>query len=374
MAKWLLVFILTATSLGCGGAAPPAPIEVGLIADLSSADRQAGVQTAQGIELALDELNKDAKRPIHVRQADTQGNLDAFRGQTARLLAVHPVVALIGGNSTEELRSLDAGRTTPTEDQPGLVPLLSPCGWPDPGVGKDAILIGMSPQAQGKTLARFAVQELKAARVLVVLKLSADAAPLLVDAFRAEFSLAHGEKSVPTPQVLSYGPDVKLDDLLPRINDAKPQAVLLIGPSKDLRFLSEKLIQPQPTLLFAGPDGSLRPADWHSPARVYFASAFAPDQENADFVERYRKAHQEDPDVHAALGYEAMKLLGQALQRSNDPGKLSTELFKIKDVADQQVPGLIGPLGFDDKQQLQRTLVVLRLENSVLTPVQKYRP
>src|SRR5438045_1384489 len=105
MTCWLVSLFTCALCLGCNSPPPP-PIEVGHVADLGT---YTGNQAKRGISLALEDVNKDAKRRIVVPHADSQGKIDAFETQAVRLVAVNNARALIGGNTAEELAALDRG-------------------------------------------------------------------------------------------------------------------------------------------------------------------------------------------------------------------------------------------------------------------------
>lgn len=366
MRCWTLLFALT-TVLGCSSKSPPSPLVVGQVANLSGPGSRADVQASRGIRLALDEVNKDAERKIIVRHTDTQGKLEAYEAQAARLVAFNKVVALFGGDAPEEVVRLDRSRVLAESEQPGFLPVLSPCGRRTPAMSAQVVLAGMTPQAQGKALARFAAENLKITRVTLLVHQGTTHAEPLTEAFVREFVDAQKKKEPKTdvmhPHVLRYGADKdKLSDRWISVADRKPEAVLLAGPESDLRWLRDQAKPADQKILYGGEDGSLRLDEWlGGPGAIYLASAYGVEKENTagqDFVEKYRKAFDEEPDVHAALGFESMKLWAEALRKAPESeSQRRDELFKIKDFA-----GLVGPLSFDDDHRLQRSLVILRLD------------
>lgn len=140
----------------------------------------------------------------------------------------------------------------------------------------------------------------------------------LAEAFVREFREAIGKDAkAAVVQSIAYGGDAKLPEVLERIRPQKPAAILLAGPKSDLRAATEKILFPT-EFLYGGEDGSLRADDWLKTDTVCLASAFGVEKGNQtaqDFVESYRKSFQQTPDVAAALSFESMKLLGQALRR-----------------------------------------------------------
>ena len=97
------------------------------------------------------------------------------------------------------------------------------------------------------------------------------------------------------------------------------------------------------------------------PRKTYTVSTFAVDKERpktVDFARQYREAFKEEPDAAAALAYDGVRILVDALQRAQKPGSegLVEELRHTKDFA-----GLAGPLTFDSDQQLRRPVFVGRV-------------
>jgi branched-chain amino acid transport system substrate-binding protein len=149
------------------------------------------------------------------------------------------------------------------------------------------------------------------------------------------------------------------------------KVVLFAGKAEDLRELGEL---PVP-VLFAGDDGSSRTLLAQRPPSkdLYLVTAFVTDAEApraAEFAKRYQKEFSEEADVHAALAYEGMKLLFEAICQSKDSltlVRIKEELAKVKDYA-----GLSGALAFTEDRQLRRPAFVLRLTGGAVKTAKRY--
>jgi branched-chain amino acid transport system substrate-binding protein len=387
--RGIVALALLAGTAGCRGKPSPPPIVIGHVACLSGADKSAGIRASFGIRLALDELNKDKEPRIEVRHTDTRGNVDSFESQAVRLLALNKAAAFLGGDNPDEVLRLDRAVQPESPDHPVLVPIVSPCGWRTRSMSKQVYLTGMTPRAQARVLARHAVEALSVDRMSLLVDQGDERARIVGEVFVREFAEAwrnkQPSKEPARPSVLLFGGGVSLTDLLAQLGDGiiGRQVVLLAGSKTHLRQVNEKLQQTsektkQPSaLLYAGADGSLRTDDWPIVTQkgagiIYFASAFGVEKghEPAEkFVEQFRQRFGDEPDVHAALAYEGMKLLADALRRGTEPAKPRDELFKNVDI-----PGLAGPLHFDSDQVLVRPLFVMRLDRDQLVVVKKYAP
>src|SRR5438067_10287813 len=109
--KKTLLFLLLTVAPGCGASPAPPPIYLGHVTATSAAARGMAEQETLGIRLAIEELTRAGQekigdRPVHVKHAETRGE-GAMEAQAVRLAAVSRVVALLGGNTAEEVSLLD---------------------------------------------------------------------------------------------------------------------------------------------------------------------------------------------------------------------------------------------------------------------------
>jgi branched-chain amino acid transport system substrate-binding protein len=374
VARMTLALLPVALCLpGCSGSAPLPPVFVGHVATLSGPDRDAGRSASLGIRLAVMEANQDpgkgAGRVVKVIHTDTEGKLDAFEAEAVRLVTVNRVAALLGGTTPEEIERLERGR----------VPLLSPSGT-RPRSRNDAVFTtGLPPALQGKVLADFAVHRLKANRLVVLADQARDDSVALAEAFGREFPTAAAKKGAkkapPRPEVLRYGKGTKLTELVKRIAEEKPVAVLLAGSVADLRQLRLGLGEKAPLLLFGGEDGSAKVLqEARAKGAVYLVTAWVGDSDvpqAQEFAKKFRETFSEEPDVHAALACDNARLLFRAIQLAKEEltgANLRDQLAKIKDF-----PGLTGALSFGDDRQLRRPAFVVRVENGQVKTEKRYK-
>jgi branched-chain amino acid transport system substrate-binding protein len=79
------------------------------------------------------------------------------------------------------------------------------------------------------------------------------------------------------------------------------------------------------------------------------------------FVADYKARYNIPPDALAALGYDSMKVLADAIKRAG-----STENVKLRDAIAQtkDFPGVTGKISIDKDRNAVKPAVVLKLENS----------
>jgi branched-chain amino acid transport system substrate-binding protein len=370
--RLVLLFATLPLVSGCLGRSAPLPLWFGHVATLSGPNKETGESATRGIRLAVEDINKDLDqgvgRPFKVIHSDARGKLEAFEAEAVRLVTINRVSFLLGGTTAEEVERLDRAR----------VPVLTPAGHQTRALSESVYFTGLTPEVHGKTLARFAAQELDAATVLVLQDERPEGALESADAFIRELPVALAKKDAKAVSVvrkLRFGKDAKLSDLnkllAEQIQKESIKAVLFAGKAEDLRELGEL---PVP-LLFAGDDGSARTLLAQRPGSkdVYMVTAFVTDADTpraADFAKRYKKEFSEEADVHAALAYEGMKLLYEAICQSKDSltvQRIKEELAKVKDYA-----GLTGALSFAEDRQLRRPAFVVRLTGGAVKTAKRY--
>jgi branched-chain amino acid transport system substrate-binding protein len=373
----LLLSVSLCLLAGCRGKSPPPPLVVGHVASQIGPQKEASERASRGIRLAVKEINKDASetlgRSFEVRHTDTRGKLDAFEAEAVRLVSVNKAVALLGGTSAEEVELLDKAH----------VPLLTPSGFRTRAVSDLVFFTGLSPADQGQALAQLAAQEWPEGPDLVILADEQhEEALLLADAFAREFPSAVNKKDakLKPARVIrwSYGKDVKLSELLQRVKKEQPKAhLLLAGEVGALKELRKELPETAKVILFGGPEGSLRALQEQPPSKmkVFLPTAFVPEVDTPrgkEFVQKYKAEFSEEPDVHAALAYDNLRMLFEALRRCEStftPPRIRDELAGLKDFA-----GLTGPLTFRKEHTIRRPAFIVRLEEGQVKTVKRVEP
>lgn len=357
---------LLLSQIGCVPANPSAPVLFGHIAAL----RDDGSSAQRGIRLAVEQAGKESGRPVKVLHVDPRGKLETLESEAVRLVSVNRVQALLGGATAQELERLDRAR----------VVVISPCGFRPAVLSDHVFCTGLSPAFQGQVLARFAREELKAAKVAVLVDERREESRLLADAFARTWAAV---KDAAPVTVLRFDKDAKFDELAKRLKADAPAALLFAGTPEDLRtFLLnqpplEKSEEPRilPLILFGGDEGSQPLLLRESATRtgIHLVTAFVKDDGTPrmkEFAADYLKTFQEEPDATAALAYDNARLLFEAQRRSGDGGKmLREELAALKDFA-----SLSGPLTFDKEYRAQRPAYVVKLDDGKAQTVKRYAP
>jgi branched-chain amino acid transport system substrate-binding protein len=373
-ALWLcipscLLFLLTS---GCASRSSPPPIRIGHVAAFSGNGKQAGEAATRGIRLAVEEINKDVEsnsgRPIAVFHANAGSRLEDFEAEAVRLVAINQVTCLLGGSTSSEVEKLDHAR----------VPILTPLGSRTRTMSDMVYCTGLSPEFQGQVLAKFAAQELRVPKLILVLNDQCGESLALGEALAKDFaatSVKKGDESTGQVQWLRLGGNDKASDVVKVIEEKieanRNGSFAIVFASKPPEFLQMGSLS-VPVLLAGNAADTARMA---GPKELYWVSPFVvePDLPQAvAFAKHYREAFQDEPDVQAALAYESIKLLHEAINGIKDSvtaTRIGEQLKQLRDIR-----GLTGNLSFTADHQMKRNAFVVRKNADGIKMVKHYEP
>jgi ABC-type branched-subunit amino acid transport system substrate-binding protein len=327
------------------------------------------LRAARAFRLCVQDINKDPDqgpgRPFNLIHSDTHGKLEAFEAEANRLAAINHVAFLLGGTTAEEVERLDRAHLN----------VVTACAARPRGVSDGVWFTGIAAAQQGKVLARFTLHELKADSVLLVEDDRLELAREIAEAFAREFPLAKTDGKKPTLRRLRFGKDTKAGDLAKAVQDRLQQdsghVVVFAGRADGLSELGSLTLP----VVFAGEDngGKALANQKALVEELYCLTAFMANDDAPrakEFAARYHSAFGEEADVHAALAYESLKLLYEAMARTKDAltlQRMRKELGQLK-----EYNGLTGVLSFSEDRQLSRPAFVVRIDAAGIRAVKKY--
>jgi len=366
------------TGTGTGGGPPStAPIKVGHFASMTGAEATFGQSTDQGIRLAIKERNAaiDAGtlkgRKIDLSTLDDAGKPQEAGNVVTRLVTQEKVTALLGEVASG--LSLVGGPIA----QQYSVPMISPSST-NPTVtqvGDMIFRVCFLDDFQGKVMARFAREELKAAKAAILFDQGQPYSKGLADYAEKAFKEAGG--SVVTRQAYgSSDPDVSAQ--LSSIKEANPDVIFLPGYYTQAANIMRQARKLGITAPFIGGDGwdsdKLEEIGGDAVQGSYYSNHYSPEEERPEvknFVAKYQAEFGAKPDGLAALGYDAANLLFAAFDRSPSLGgkDLAATIASTKDFA-----GVTGTITIDPNRDASKSAVVVKIENGRRMPVKRYAP
>jgi branched-chain amino acid transport system substrate-binding protein len=380
---FLVVFLVLILFSGCQRKSTDV-VNIGHVASFRGSEKISGEHAKQGIELALQESQEDTGtidgRRIAVIHVDSGGDVKAADAASVRLAVVNRVVAFLGGTDSVQSSAME-GIARNNE-----IPLVTSASLPGQVPSDFVFRTGLSPEAQAKKLAEFAGrQQTPPVNRVAILMDGTDKglSSFLADQFAKEF-LNEKEHSLAGQwtyrkyrkgQAGSEGEwEMKNADELKEINDqirkSKPDAIFLAGLASDLSHLRKAGLDESLPVFFAGEEGSehiLQAAGGHQPVYLVTAFAVTGDALQKDFVTQYEKQFHGPPDVHAALAYDNMRILIDALKRASSP-----KAVKIKEALEElrNFQTLTGKASFSKEGHwLEREALVVKVQDGIGTLV-----
>lgn len=373
--KMLGVLTLAALLTACGngaGKTSAAPdngdvIKIGGIIPKTGAAAVYGNSTDNGIKLAVDEIN--ANGGIGGKQIEYLSEDD--KGDPTEAVTVYNKLVEAGNNVIiGAITSKPSLAVAENSSQDGI-PIITPTGTSAPITeNKDNVFrTCFTDPLQGKILANFASDNLKAKTVAILRNTSNDYSNGVADAF-IEQAKAKGLEVVADE---GYGDtDVDFKVQLTNIDKEKPDVILvpeyyekdvsIIKQARELGMES-KIIGPD------GWDGVLAVIDEGSKDLlngVYFTNHYSvhdTSEKVQGFVKAYKEKYKEDPSAFSALGYDTVYIYKEALEKSAslDFAEIVNALKAV------EVSGVTGDLKFGENNNPVKSATIIEIKDGSYT-------
>ena len=355
----------SSTQTGSNNGKNAETIKVGANLELSGGTASFGQSVAEGLELAIDEINKEGVlggKKIEIIKVDNKSDAAEATNGSIKLVNQNQVVAVIGAaTSTNTLAQVQIA-------QESKIPLVSPTAT-NPAVTFDKNQLNdyvfrtcFIDPFQGTVAANFASQELGVKTAAVYVDSASDYSKGLAAAFVESFE-ANGGKIVAKEAYVAKDTDFRAT--LTRIKAAKPDFVFLPGYYEEVGLILKQARTAGITVPFMGGDG------WDSPKVVEIAGAkalnntfitnhYSPqdtDVKIQGFVNAFKEKYKgKTPDAFAALGYDTGYYLADAIERAGeaDPEKIRDALESVKDLS-----LVSGNLELDDQHNPIKSATIL---------------
>ncbi|HEX6853430.1 MAG TPA: ABC transporter substrate-binding protein [Candidatus Polarisedimenticolaceae bacterium] len=382
--KFLRAVLPVLLLAGCGGSAPSpssAPgggssdgILIGHYGSMTGSEATFGQSTDNGIRLAIEEFNAAgglSGRRIELKTYDTQGKSQEAGTAVTRLITDDKVVAVLGEVASS--LSIAGGRVA----QQFGVPMITPSST-NPAVtqiGDKVFRVCFLDSFQGRAAAQFARDHLKVSRAAILYDQGQAYSKGLKDFFKEAFVARGG--TITTEQAYGGG-DQDFSAQLTTIRATAPEVIYVPGYYTDAGNIAlqvRKLGLKAPLL---GGDG------WDSTQLVaiggeaiegsYFTNHYSHQDQRPEvdnFVQRYRAKFGQVPDGLAALGYDAARLLFDAMARGKS---LSGADLAAAIAATRDFPGVTGRITIDPNRDAQKSAVVVQVRGGVPVYVATVEP
>jgi branched-chain amino acid transport system substrate-binding protein len=336
-------------------------ILLGEVGSLTGSEAAFGKSTRDGVELALEEVNAAGGvkgKKVAVRVLDDQSKPEEAASATKRLITQDHVVAIIG-----EVASSNSLAMAPIA-QEAQVPMVSPSST-NPKVtevGPYIFRVCFIDPFQGYVMAKYAHDDLKFTKVAILTDKKSAYSEGLTEVFNKKFTEMHGK--IVGIEAYAKG-DTDFRAQLTNIKKLKAEGLYIPGYYEDVGKIAEQARELGLKVVMMGGDG------WDS-AKLFelggsaVEGSFVSNHYSADdptprvqeFIKKYQAKYGNVPDSLAALGYDAARVIIDAMKRSDVTGPaLRDAIAQTKDF-----PGVAGTITLDDHRNPVKPAVVLKVD------------
>jgi branched-chain amino acid transport system substrate-binding protein len=351
------------------------PIKVGEYGSLTGKEASFGQSAHKGIVMAVEEANAAGGvlgRKIELLTEDNE----TIPGQSAtvakKLISRDKVIALIGEVSSG--RSLEAAPVA----QAFHVPMIAPAAT-NPKVtqsGTYIFRVCFIDPFQGTVIAKFVAGNLKAKKAAILSSVSNAYSVGLAKYFREKFTADGG--TIVAEQKYSEG-DKDFRAQLTAIGAVGPDVVFVPGYYTEAALIVRQGRELGLTMPFVGGDGwvsdQLLQIGGDAMNGCFYSTHFSSENDSPvvrAFVAKYKaRWGDETPDAFAALGYDALGMLVDAIKRAG-----TTEEPKLRDAlaATKDYPGVTGSTTMDAHRDATKPATIIAIRGGKLNFLETVAP
>jgi branched-chain amino acid transport system substrate-binding protein len=335
--------------------------KVGAYLSLSGVEGSFGVETREGIDLAVGEVNDSGGvrgKPLRVVYENDGSSPTEASARVLDLIERHKVIALLGEVSSA--RSKAGGIVANSKG----IPMITPSSThPDvTKVGPFVFRACFTDDAQGRAAASFAVKDLGKKKLAILYASDVAYSTLLANAFRAEAKRLGAKIAVEKTFLQS---ETSFATYLKDIQAQRPEIVYVPTYYTSVPAIARQAKAagiPANRLLGAdGWDGmeaeELAKLEGARLTSQYVADNPAPRQQA--FVKSYKARHGHEPSALAATGYDAAALLADAIGRAKDdtPDAVREAIAQTKDFH-----GVTGDITIDAERNPRKPVIVVEIK------------
>jgi branched-chain amino acid transport system substrate-binding protein len=342
--------------IGCGDNKQQDTIKVGLIVELTGDMPGVGASSKNAAQLAVNEQNSAGGisiggKPYQIELVveDNASKAEQSVAAVNKLITQDNVLAIVGPNAS--LGAIPAAEIAEYNKTLLITPWsTNPKTTLDTTTGKPKDYVFRACYTdpfEGRVLARFVLEKLKAKKVAVLYDVASEAPKSQADLFRLTFEELGG-KTVAFETYTTGDRDFSAQ--LTKIKSANPDVIFLPAYYNDVGLIAQQAHRAGIKQPLVGSDA------WSSPELIklsngtvegdYFANHYASDIATPTakkFIDAYTKQYGNIPDDVAALTYDSMGLLFEAIKKSPS---LDRKVVRDSLATLANYPGVTGNIQF----------------------------
>ena len=375
-----LVCMLSLASLvGCGGGGTEGQtsnadtVKIGGLAPLTGNLSIYGIATDNGIKMAIDEINaaggvlgKQIEYIVYDEKGDATEAVNAYN----KLVQSDNVVAIVGDVTSKPTLAV---AQQAAKDK---IPLITASGTAEniTQAGENIFRACFIDPFQGELMASYASKKLEKKTAAIIYNISDDYSKGLYEAFEA----AAGDLGIEVVQVEGYGKGtVDFKAQLTNIKSKNPDVIFLPVYYQDVALIAVQAKELGIEAQFLGADGwdgvigQVDESNMDAVNGAYFCSQYSAQSDDPNlqaFLSKYKETYGMDASQFAVLGYDAMKMLAQAISEagSTDSAAITSAMAAI------DFTGLTGHMTFDENRNPVKSAAITQIDNGEYKFIEYY--
>jgi branched-chain amino acid transport system substrate-binding protein len=374
----LALIIVVPALTGCGGGGA-ATIKIGLDVPMTGDIAYVGTQSQRAAEMMATEINEaggldvgGTKHTIELVIEDNESKAESATAAATKLITQDQVLAIIGPQSSKQ--AVPTGEVCNENE----TPMISPWSTnPNTTLNRPWVFRGcfLDP-FQGPVVANFITDEFGFSKAAVLYDVASDYPKGLAENFRDAWETLHGAGSVVAYESFTTG-DADFSAQLTKIKGTDAQVLFTPQYYNEVPLIVKQAQELGLTQIIVGSDS------WGDPQTLelcgdaceglFFSTHYAAEGATGAtkaFIDAYEGLHSETPGDVAALTWDAMGLLLQAVQNTGglsgdlaqDREAVKNELGKITDFA-----GITGNMTFTPEGDPIKCAVIVKIEGGKFT-------
>ncbi len=358
MRKTLSLLLFTVlVSLGMTAWGAQKTLKLGVIAELTGDMPAVGASCRNAAEMAVKEINEagglqvgEEKMKVVLVVEDNAGKADQSAAAAQKLITQDEVLAIVGPNASRY--AIPASEIAESSETVLITPWST-----NPKTTRDAntdepkkyvFRACFIDPFQGRVLAKFALENLKAQKAAVLYDVASDYNKGIAEVFKENYE-ALGGKIVAFETYTTNDKDFSAQ--LTKIKAAAPDVIFLPNYYSEVPLQVQQAQRLGITAPFIGSDSwgsnELLTLGGTALEGYYFSTHYAADNATPvakSFIESYQKTYGVVPDDVAALTYDAFGLLFTAIQNA---GKADREAIRAALSTLPEYQGVTGDMKFE---------------------------
>ncbi|HYH03188.1 MAG TPA: ABC transporter substrate-binding protein [Bacillota bacterium] len=351
----LIVLLFLVLFNGCGSANT---VKIGTILPISGQVAAYGSQSRDAMQMAVDELNAAGGvlgKQIELLVEDDENNPEKTVNAFIKLTTKDKVIGLVGAMTSKCTLAI-------TEDaQAKEVVLITPTSTNDTvtDAGNYIFRSCYNDSFQGQVVAQFAAETLKAKKAAILYDITNDYSKGLTTNFTNKFKELGG--AVVAAESYSSG-DKDFNAQLTKIKSATPDVLFIPDYYSTVSLVAKQVRGLGITVPMLGADGwdEITNNAGTEVLGCYYCNHYSPEAEDPEvkqFVAKFKEKYQVTPNALAALSYDAVTILVEAIRRAG-----SVEPAAIRAAMTQTDRKLItGKVTFNERNNPVKSAVILKI-------------